>query len=211
MPQVLKRAALWVSTAALAATANLTVLDSAAYADTTFPVVKIKTNWGGGNPLNVGQLNGEYQDGAPALVYANNSYDTNSRWIRLSGEFDGWFMFLNVWSGKCLSATSIAENSPVVQVTCNHSDSRQRWKADATLGYLTGGYTPIRNKWAKQMAALLSTYEPVLSQKEARIGAPVVMQRWKHLGLTQYWSSPVPCGSTSQVGQASWSLPPQNC
>lgn len=162
---------------------------------------KLKTLWGGGFALNIGQNTGDQTNGAPAIAWYNRHNDWNNRWVLLNG-VDGYYQYKNLFTQQCLAATGTQNYSAVVQQPCSGFDPKQRWGlAGNQLGQI-GWHMPLRNQWVDQQSGATR----VLTTQSTTNGAPIIMFDWQGRD-TQYWK-PTSCGYASPTGPIST---PQDC
>jgi hypothetical protein len=163
-----------------------------------YPIQKVTTIWS--NPLNVGQSAGVIYPGAQAQVWISGANDWINRWVVGGGEYDGWFVYLNLYTGLCLSATGTGYDAPVTQEYCSSSDPKQRWAFDGSLAYFVGSM-PVRNKWLNQQ----SSTPLVLTQANSWVGSYVTTRPWTG-SFYQYWLS-VSCGTRTGAYPYTYNTP----
>jgi hypothetical protein len=169
----------------LASTLTSTVVAvGPAHALNSNQINKLKSIWGGGWVLNVGQSEGALTHGHPAQLWFNVNHDWNNRWVVREGQTDGWWVYQNLYSGKCLTAVNTVSGAKVVQHTCDSNAPSQRWRMAGDLGW-NNHHMPLRNKWVDSVNPSANL---VLTQQSKTVGAAIIMSWW--IGSdTQWWRS----------------------
>lgn len=144
-------------------------------------IVKVKTIWGGGWVLNIGDNNGSQTAGTPAKVHWNFSWDHSNRFYVDVGKFQNgfwWHRLVNRRSGMCLAVKQIFHGKAVTQEQCDNSDNQQ-WAGEWWPGYST--------VWIRNLAYHKSTSTAILSQYETAVGSPIQMLDFVNDPYRQEW------------------------
>jgi hypothetical protein len=159
-------------------------VEPAAAVAATTQINKLKSIWGGGWVLNVGQTEGTFAQEWPAQLWFNQNHDWNNRFKFRDGQADGWFMYENLYTGKCLAAAGLTVGVKVVQRTCNTSAPSQRWRLAGDTGFFDN-FMPVRNKMIDNA---FPSANLVMTQQSQAVGSLIVMLPWT-AAQTQWWKS----------------------
>lgn len=148
---------------------------------------KLKTVWGGGFALNVGEKNGNTSSGYPAHLYHNSQWDGASRWVFENGWEEAglfWYTIRNRWSNQCLTLPDPGDVYHLVrQRPCDYLDNRQYWARDNVKQPYPDGVAsaPIYNLQDRYNGEF-----NVLTQFFPSEGAAMVMKGFDYQ-IAQYW------------------------
>jgi hypothetical protein len=160
----------------------------------TIPINKLKSIWGGGWVLNIGQSEGNFAEEWPAQLWFNVNNDWNNRFKVRNGQIDGWYMYENLFTHKCLAASGSFSGAKVVQRTCSEFSDAQRWRLAGDTGF-QNGYMPVRNK---MVDADVPFSNLVMAQQAQAVGSLIVMKPFSG-AQTQWWKS-FRCGDVLNGG-----------
>jgi hypothetical protein len=153
-------------------------------------VYKLKTIWGGGYTMNVGESAGTTVNGARVQIYHNTTWDNPNRWT-FDNQWDefgvSWYTIRNKWSQQCLTAEA---DFTVTQRPCDVNDNRQYWSRAPNPIRPDGNFSSTIHNLDYRYRSV----HRVLTQAGPWTGTRLWMDPMEYK-ITQYWRL-IPCPNT---------------